>query len=42
LDASFRNYAVSHPRKQSHNLHEYTGTSSDRQPQDNSDHTIVI
>ena len=43
LDASFLNYAVSHPRKlQFHNLHDYTGTSSDSQQQDQSDHTVVI
>ena len=43
LDASFRNYALSHPRKpQFHNLHEYIGTSSDGQQHDQSDHTVVI
>jgi hypothetical protein len=41
LDASFRNYALSHPRKpQFHNLHEYTGASSNEQ--DQSDHIVVI
>jgi hypothetical protein len=43
LDASFRNYASSHPRKpQFHNVHEYTGISSDGQQQDQCDHTVVI